>query len=150
LEELVADEAVLQRLLAPLGGSKCVSAAATADNSPQQQQCSSPTAAAAVNGVQKQLSALTVSSGSNAAAAAAAAAAASGSSGSVWRDPDDGVREALAEAIAVLVSGWTCLSVQHAQLLWLCTDTVKCTALQIRQHGAVTTSSSTSSSSSSS
>lgn len=105
LEELVADEAVLQRLLAPLGGGNAAATAAaatasTAEGSPPQQNGLSP--AATVNGVQAQLGALAVSSSSSGSNGTAGVAAAAG--GSSWRDPDDGVREALAEAIAVLVS----------------------------------------------
>ena len=118
LEELLSDEAVLQRLLAPLGGGTPAAAAAAGvtSDTPQQQQQESSSGTAAVNGVQQQLHGLDVngitgSSSSNGSGSNGIAAAAAGSSSSSWRDPDDGVREALAETIAVLVSitthsGW--------------------------------------------
>jgi len=108
LEELLSDEAVLQRLLAPLGGG----------SSPQQQQqqqqqtnssSNGENAAAqeangtAANGVHEQLEELSINGSSGSNGSSAAKAAGSSSSSSSWRDPDDGVRESLAEAIAVLV-----------------------------------------------
>ncbi|KAF6255311.1 hypothetical protein COO60DRAFT_1641647 [Scenedesmus sp. NREL 46B-D3] len=75
LQELVSDKAVLARVLAPLGG----------DSSTGTDAAAAPAA---------------TSSGSAGAGAAAGAASAS----SAGRDPDDSVREALAEAIAVLAA----------------------------------------------
>ncbi|WIA33946.1 hypothetical protein OEZ86_007041 [Tetradesmus obliquus] len=78
LQELLADEAVLTRMLAPLSSSGSTDAAAA------------PAAAAAGN-----------ASPAGAAAGAGGAAAPASSSG---KDPDDAVREALAEAVAVLAT----------------------------------------------
>jgi hypothetical protein len=85
LQELVSDEAVLTRMLAPLGGNSSSSTDAAATTS------SNGSSAAAAG---------SSSPAGTAAAAGAGVASASSSSG---RDPDDSVREALAEAIAVLV-----------------------------------------------
>jgi hypothetical protein len=78
LPELLADELVLRRLLAPLGGGGGVRAAAT--------QASDAAAAEGAGG-----SGNTHSSPASPAAAAAP------------RDPEDSIREALAEAVAALV-----------------------------------------------
>jgi hypothetical protein len=88
LQDLVSDEAVLTRMLAPLGGSSSSSSTDAAAAAPS----SNGNAAAAAN-----------SSSPGSAAAAGAGAASGNSSSSSGRDPDDSVREALAEAIAVLV-----------------------------------------------
>jgi hypothetical protein len=88
----VADEAVLARLLAPLGGGQPAAAAAAA----------APPAAADADSsdadsseLHEQMNGLSVAGSTGNGQAGTTAAAP--------RDPDDGVREALAEAIAVLV-----------------------------------------------
>lgn len=86
LQELLSDEAVLQRLLAPLGGTAGGSIAGGSSAAAE-----ANAGAAAVNGVGAQQQ------------DGAAAKGSSSSSSSSLRDPDYGVREALAEAIAVLV-----------------------------------------------
>jgi hypothetical protein len=88
LQDLVSDEAVLTRMLAPLGGSS---------------SSSSTDAAAAATSSNEDAAAPAGSSSPGGAAAAGAGAASGNSSSSSGHDPDDSVREALAEAIAVLV-----------------------------------------------
>lgn len=127
LDELVADEAVLSRMLAPLGGSGQPLGASAATAQATELTAAQPgygssidasgcgdSATAAASQVQQQLQVLSVNgsngTGSSSSAGAGSSTRAVGSSSSIgssrsWCDPDDGVREALAEAIEVLVSG---------------------------------------------
>lgn len=95
LTELLADEAVLQRLLRPLGGtcSSSTSAGAAAANGHS---------SAAANGAPQPNGAAASAAPANSSGAGSVADAAASSSG---RDPDEQVRAAVAEAVAALVSG---------------------------------------------